>query len=615
MLKIDTAMSILKKFGYSSKNSHPYLYINNHQIGINYAYIDEKYGIIDRLALFNNEIDLESFLKKLQWYKLNGKQNKVKMELNNYEISNPEVIYIRNNHVMSDNEMFNLAYYDQKERKNLKLSHYNRLLFEADNLLDYYYIKKDEIEHYVNNYFNKKLELKRYYYDLQLLINKYNHHHIDIKLDTSLETFKINADDISKLSSNLANYKKEKVKEADVYNLLKDIWQLNKEQETNNKYLEALRYSEDIDEEMRLVVTKIDFMKELLSKKTPWFKLINLKKAFTNIDNTSTYTSLYDDDFTAKYKFFIDKKYDALNKINEFRLCEYLNDFKTTNEYDIAKNIERCKQDKKVKKIEYSTDINIINDSLKDEFNTNLNDDERAALILYTSIYKDIMDMIINIPDYNNISITKLISLLNITDGFLRVYENNYTNIKKIINLDINKDIKKKVFKNINFNNKEDFIASLRDNINILSNINDKMMVKDNLRLYTATNDFDTLGNDALLNFSNSIDTYIINKKNNYRVIVANIKKGTNVLMAPYYLKIPIADAFNQAIEIIDEPNPIIIIDTKDININKDSNVIIFSHFLANLVTQKDYTYVDDFKINYKVNISKIDIEKRKTSE
>jgi hypothetical protein len=615
MLNINTTLKTLNKYGYTSKNTHPYLYINNHQIGLNYSYIDEKYGIIERLALFNNEVSLESFLKKLQWYKLNGKQNKVKMELNNYEVSNPEVIYIRNNHVMSDNEMFNLAYYDAKEKKNLKLSHYNRLIVEADKLLDYYYLKKDEIEHYINNYLNKELELKRYYYDLQLLINKYNHHNYDIELDTKVATFTINADDISKLSAKLANYKQNKVKETNIYALLKDIWQLNHDLEINPEYLKALRYNDDIDEEMRLVVTKIAYMKDLLSKKVSWLKRVNLKKVLADIDKTSTYVSLYDDNFNDKYAYFIKKKYDALNAINEFRLCEYLMDFKTTNEYDIAKNIERCKQDKKVIKEDYDTDINVINDALKNDFNNNLIKDEQAALILYTSIYQDIMNMIISIPDYLNLSIGKLINLLNITDGFLTIYENNYTNLKKIINLSINQDIKEKIFHNIDFSGKEAFIESLRNNIKIISNINDKMTLKSNLRLYTATDNFDNLGNDALLTFSNTIDTYIINKKNNYRIIMANVKKGINVLTAPYYLKLPLANAFNQSIELTDEPNPIIIMDTKDIKINKDSNVIIFSHFIANLVTKKDYTYVDDFKVNYKVNISKIDIEKRNKDE
>ena len=42
MITIESALKILKKYGYKSIDSQPYIYINNKEIGINYSYIDNK---------------------------------------------------------------------------------------------------------------------------------------------------------------------------------------------------------------------------------------------------------------------------------------------------------------------------------------------------------------------------------------------------------------------------------------------------------------------------------------------------------------------------------------------------------------------------------------------
>src|SRR5574344_1961493 len=91
---------------------------------------------------------------------------------------------------------------------------------------------------------------------------------------------------------------------------------------------------------------------------------------------------------------------DVIDKINEFRLCEYLNDFTANREYDILKNIERCKNSLDSKKENYNIDFNKVNNNLTKQFENNLSEDEQAALILYTSIYKDLFDLIMSIPNY-----------------------------------------------------------------------------------------------------------------------------------------------------------------------------------------------------------------------
>ena len=345
MITIDDALKVLNKYGYSSKTVHPFLYINNKDIGINYSYIDDKYGITERIAIFHNIQEMDNFLKKLQWFKLNGKQKDVKLKLNNYEISNPEILLIRNNHAMSDDEIFNIDAYDRREEKSRQLSHTKRLLFEIESLMNRYYLEKNKQFIFINNFNRKQEELRRYNIELNNLIKRYNRKGT-LEIYTEKE-YKIKQDLTSEsiINEKIARYNNKLESENEIYTLLDEVWNLNKQLEINKDYMTSLRYSDDIDEEMRLTITKIDYVKELLTKKRTIFNKVNIEKQLKSIDSQSTYVSIYDDNFESKYKDFINKKYDGIKEINEFRLCEYLNDFKSNKEYDIKRNIMRCKNE------------------------------------------------------------------------------------------------------------------------------------------------------------------------------------------------------------------------------------------------------------------------------
>lgn len=610
MISFESALKIFKKYGYNSKTVHPFLYKNNREIGVNYSYIDNKFGITERVVSFHNEMDLDLFLRRYQWYKLNGKKYNVALKLNNYEVPNPEVLYIRNNHVMTDEEMFNIESYDKREKNNLKLSDTKRYLIEAESLMDHYYQEKNIKEKYVKNLINKEKELQRYYLDLQNLVDIYNVNNTHPSIDEINKEFKTDLELESKINSKIAEYKKKLPKAEDLKMLISKIWELNKLLEINNNYMYALRYNDDIDEEMRLVVTKIDFMKEVISKKR--FKIIDLRKKFDSIDNQSTYESIYDDNFENKYKDFINKKYAQKDNINEFRLCEYLNNFKSNKEYDIEKNVLRCKQEITEKLESYDTPIDDIYKDLTKQFN-DLNEDEKVALILYNSFYRELFEMIQKIDNFNKIPINEIISLLNITNNYLSIYEECYTKVSKLLEIEVNKNIKKTIFKNINFESQESFIKSIINNIKILININDKMKLRYNSKLYFSTNDFNTLGKDAFIYTSSIIAPFLINKSN-YRVITANVKKGINVLFSPKYISMPLEN-ISDKIEIMDSESPEIIIDTRDVIIKKDKNTIIYSRFNAEETKTKTYTYVNKFDLDYKVNVNDITIEKRNENE
>ena len=615
MITRDNALKIFKKYGYNSKSVHPYLYINDKVFGVNYSYIDDIFGIVERVATFKDENDMDLFLKRYQWYKLNGRANNVHIELSNYEISNPHVMYIRNNHVMNDAEMFNIENYDKREERSKKLSRTKRLIEESQELMDYYYLKKEEFTKFINNYLHKKNELQRYYADLQKLVNQYNNKNFDIDYKVSIEEFDFNEELEEKTNVLLAKGRSTRVKDDDAYKVLDNVWLLNKSLELNQEYLDALQHDDDIEEEMRLVNTKIDFMKEVLNKKKNWqFRKIDIVKAFNNIDSTSTYQSIYDEDFIDKFTRFVNNKYEAINKISEFKLYEYLNDFIGNNEFDVDNNIKKCSEDENNHDQSNNISLEEINDNLIKQFNENLSDDEQNALILYTSIYRELFDAIMQIQGYKDNSINHLINLLNITDGFVEIYDNSYNRIKELLELDVNKNIRNTVFKSIDFKSKNKFIESIRNNIYLISNINDKIRLKYNFKLYFDTNNFDELGKDQFI-FTASNMSNFMNYSGKNRIIIANVMKDINVLFAPKYLKLPVANAFNQGIELIDEVNPQIILDCKDLNINKENGIIVLSKFKNNIIQREDYSYVNAFNVSYKLNINKVTIEKRINNE
>ena len=606
MITIESALKILKKYGYKSKDSQPYLYKNNKEIGINYSYIDDKYGITDRVISFRNDIDLDMFLKKYQWYKLNNKKYDVKLKLNNYEVSSPEVLYIRDNHVMTDDEMFNIDSYDKTKKKNNRLSHAKKKLIEAENLMDHYYKEKKVKQDFVNNFNAKENELRRNYIELQFLVDDYNRkkHQIEFEdFDNEFVTSKIIEDNIKDL---IEQFKEKLPNEEKLSKLTTSLWDLNKDLELNEAYMYALKYNDDVDEELRLTVTKIDYMKELLSKKRNIFKIVDLKKIFNNIDSTSTYESIYGDDFEEKYKTFIYSKYDVLDKINEFRLCEYLNNFKTNKTYDIEKNIKRCKDEQNTKP-EYVT-MEVINKELTRQFNAHLNEKEKASLTLYVSLYRQLFEMIQKINDYETMPTEDLINLLSITDSYKNLMDECYTKVKDLLSKSENKDIKKKMFKTIKFTTEEDFIKSLVDTLKVISKINDKMKLKHNIKLFFTTPDLESLDKQKIITTSSIIAPYM-NSNNRNKIICANVKSGINILYSPNYLNI-----LDDKLELIDN-NSELLLDTRDINIIKDETAICYTRFKSNIVKEEKYSYINKYDVNYKIYINKVYIEKRKENE
>jgi hypothetical protein len=250
--------------------------------------------------------------------------------------------------------------------------------------------------------------------------------------------------------------------------------------------------------------------------------------------------------------------------------------------------------------------MEVIQKELTKQYNSNLNEKEKAALTLYVSLYKPLFDLIQRINNYDTLETSELINLLNITDNYNSLMDECFNKVKEL--LKDNKTIKTKLFKYIKFNNEEDFIKSLVSTLKVISKINNKLVLKHNTKVFFIVSDLDNINKEKIITTSSTISPYM-NSNNKNRVISARLKKGINILYSPKYLNI-----LDNKLELIDNKGELLL-DTRDINIILDDNIVTYTRFKSNIVKEEDYSYIDKYDINYKININKAIIEKRDNNE
>ena len=127
------------------------------------------------------------------------------------------------------------------------------------------------------------------------------------------------------------------------------------------------------------------------------------------------------------------------------------------------------------------------------------------------------------------------------------------------------------------------------------------------------TNNLDSINDMKLITTSSIISPFMTQTKKDNKVICAKVEKGINILYSPKALILPTVN--EDIIEVIDKDNFDIILDTSDIKIKSDNNTIIYTKFKYNIVNEKEYSYVDKYDVNYKININNVLIEKRNKNE
>ena len=273
MLDLDTALDLLNKYGYTSIQVHPFVYQDGDTIGLCYTYVDEDYGLLERIKIFNNAEEFEEFLKMYNWVQTNGKLHHVRMILDNYESINPKTMFLRNEKIMVEGEMFAIEEYDARESLRINMDPVSKIIYETGDLLLVYNEIKNRQLQYLKNIIKLKNALRRKYYDLQKEVDKYNKIKVERMLNLLPEVTDsgINESLEASIKDRYNVYIVQLPSYEEALGFLKEVWDLCLQLELNTKYYQAMKEETDIRNETKVVEEKLTYMRELNDQLKPLF--------------------------------------------------------------------------------------------------------------------------------------------------------------------------------------------------------------------------------------------------------------------------------------------------------------------------------------------------------
>lgn len=611
MLDSKTAISLLQKYGYTSTSVHPYLYKVDSNIGVCYSYIDEKFGSIERVSLFKSVEEMDEFLKKYQWYRLHGKENNITLTLDDYEKENPQVIYLRNGHVMADDEMFNLDKYEAMDQQKSQLEVIDRYLLECDNLINQYNLSKESQVKFNNHLKELILEQRKKYFDLQEAVDNYNKIIRNRKMIEEVDLnpeIGINIEMERALKERLSQYKTNPPEINEAIDFIKELWELNNHLEINSEYLKNLVLEKEINNDLIIANEKLNFIDTLNKKSSNFFTKKNLIKEFKLIEkNNVGKLSVIPETFIQDYTNNINLKYSYYDKIDKLQVTDYIIESKTNSNYPSLAMKYEYKEKVIEKNIVLSIDDVIKN--IKEQF-TKLNVIEQNSLILFTTAYKDIFNLIMNVPNYTTETPENIVIELKKNTSFTKLKKQCYDDIKNIVNLEHNLSIKKSIFAQYDFETLEGFIKSCINTIDVIKKINDHMILNSDIDVYFNVTNVDTINTLNFIETTKNIATVIGSAKGkNVKTILAKIKKNTPVISSPNTIDFGVGTT-KMAIKALS--NLDIIFDVNDVEYIVDKKEIIVSKYSSKAKLDGTVSVVSKLNLSSKNNFLNIEFMKRR---
>ncbi len=576
MIKDSSIIEVFKKYGFSSKNTYPYIYRIKNGVGVCYRIDDSIYGSLERIALFNTLEELDLFLKRYSWYKKNKDKEHIKVVLNNYQVLFPSVSYM-----IDDKLVFNsdIGKELEEEKEFDDLSIYKKATID---LLKYYEHSKEQMEFYLNNYilYVDNLKYRKYLLDKEIALYKKSHKKIEYSNkvlalkrveDVNIKKFKYKIDK----ASTLLDYKK----------IIKKLWDLNKSIETYAKYNDALLDGIVKYNEMLMVNKKIDFLLNVKNKKH--IIPMGLNKKFKEIElEYSGYLNNVDNKFIEESIDEVNRKYKEYDKLDDLELSDYLRLSYGRKDY-----LEVRSQINKIRDINKYT-INYLN------MNYNLLDiEERNVLTLYNSKFKYLFDLILSIPDFDKWTTRKLVNYLDSIESVSR-FKEEIDKLKIKINLSKNKKIKEDYFSFISLDSFENLVKSVVKLLIILKNINKKMILNEDMAFYFKIESFADLKKKYVYYLtSNKYDIVADVKINKGIMGIVKVKKNTPVLYSPYELDFgSLYGSNDDVIKVKSNESINIILDAKDVIISRDtksSRISLYKPFIE----EDGISYVKDIEM------------------
>ncbi len=609
MLDFDTTFELMKKYGYSS-TVHPYIYQNGESIGLCYSYIDEDFGTLERIKLFEDADTLEDFLKKLDWVKVNGKKYHVRMALDNYESINPKVMFLRNEKIMVEGEMFDIDNYDYRESQRLQMDDVSKVIYEAGDLLLVYDEMKGRQLQYLKSIVRLKNKLRQKYFDLQTEVDKYNKYKVERALVLLPEVADIGINEMLEINikDRYNMYVTQRPTYEEAVEFLKEVWELNKSLELNVKYYEALKEENDVRNELKVVEQKLSLMQDLNDNYKPLFG-VDLVGKFRKINRVcKKYSNTISDSFISENINTINRKYAVFNDLDILFTSDYLREaIQNTNYADLAIKYSKDKSKQEVKRSRKP--LNEVASSLSLQYRDKLDSDEQAILVLYNNHkYRKLCNAILQLDNFDTLPIKKVISKINGIKGFSKIKSECYDVVKRRLEDPINQKIKTMLFRNYDFTTFDSFISSLIKELVRLKNVNNKMVINGDINMYLIVNKVEDVEKDKFLVVTNSLNSLLIETKDTNKMIgITLLKENSPVLYSPYYFDVGDIYSKNASLqmsikEMVDFE---LLIDTSDILINVDpfrTNVV---RYYSEPNAIDNILVVNDLKMNYKTTFCK----------
>ena len=611
MLDLDTILELFKKYGFSSATVHPYIYRSEEAMGICYSYYDEEYGGLERIKLFDDIDSFEKFLKDLSWVKENGKNYHIKMALDNYETLIPRILYLRNEKVMSDKELSNIADYDYKRSQKYKMDELSHIMAEAGDLLEIYNEIKERQIAFLTKLVVLKNSLRQKYFDLQKEVDIYNKFNVERNL-TLYPVVPDNGgiDEAMEITLkdryNLYKTNQPTIEEANDF--LKEIWDLNMRLESNSRYYSALKEENDVRNELKVVNKKLVFMKELNENLKSLFG-VDLITEFRKINKEcQEESSSIDEAYISSQLDNIGRKYSFYDVLDKFYLTDYLREaVHNTNYKDLA--IKYSKNTPKDNLDCIKTQLNEIAVDLTMQYREKLSIDEQSILVLCNNHkYRRMSNAILEIENFETLDIKELIKNISKLKWFSKFKSECYDSVKKRIDDPLNTRIKNSIFLNYNFETFETFMASFVKELAKLKKIDNKMVIKNNIDMYVKVKQADEIKNKKFIlatNDLNGLSQEVIEEKSIIGVTL--LKSKTPVLYSPYYFDLGDIYTKNASplMEIKEMINFELLIDLSDINVDVDPIVTSVANYYTEPKLEENISYVDDVKLRSRIDFCK----------
>lgn len=606
MLDLNTALELLRKYGYTSASVHPYIYKNNDTIGVCYSFIDDKYGFLERVALFRTKEEMDDFLKKYQWFKQNGKKNNVTMLFDRYDTPSPNILYYRKGKLMAADEMFNIAKYDEQEEIKEEQSIVSTYVDVASKLMNYY----EEIKNTQINFLKALKELlkikRQKYYELQSLVDKYNDYTKRRKMvdeDSLSVEAGINIDMERVLKEKLSQYRSNTPSRNEAIEFIKEEFVLCMNLELNTNYLAGFILEHNTKNEIVIVNAKIEFMNKIIKDKDNPLFAKDLIKEFEKIDKevTKTQTSVIPN-FVENCSNAIKQKYSYYEQIEPLKIMAYLDEVKTNKNYQevaIKYKIEKKVEEELPELYNYSDVIEDLNNQF-----TKLPVQIQNELIYYFS-FQELFDLLIKIPNYEILDVISILSNLQVKEKWEEIKEKAFNNVKMALEIPKNDVYKKSVFANIDFTSIETFVSCL---LKILSNLkqNKYLVLKSLTEVYFVTEQYDTLEQLKIVNTTLDIG-YIngqVSSSSAKKAILANLTKGVNVIYSDRIVDF----AKDKELEFTTKlrENKTLTFNINNTTLQKLPDLVIVTKYSANIIKEGEINVVDKLNITAKNKYYKV---------